>query len=180
MLWRNCPLWPSHDTWSLLIHHVPCDQHLAQNKVHKPNTLLLYLSLSQPLNASFSENKRTILFVVAEERQHWVFTHISSSSPAPLPHHLHFVQDRYFGFPRADKCREALIYFSALAAVIVSVSMTSLCSRCCQLPWAALKTKALWFSSPERAFVSGVQECQKGDPGFAAPEGKLAHREYPL
>ena len=34
----------------------------------------------------------------------------------------------------------------------------------CQLPWAALKAKALWFSSPERAFVSGVQECQRGDP----------------
>ena len=87
-----------------------------------------------------------------------------TDSFSPHNTHPHFVQDRYFGFPRADKCREALIYFSALAAVIVSVSMTSLCSRCCQLPWAALKAKALWFSSPERAFVSGVQECQKGDP----------------
>lgn len=119
MLWRNHPFYdPTHDTWSLLIlHHVPCGQHLAQNKVHKPNTLLLYLSLSQPQMPAFW-NKRTILFVVAEERQHWVFLSLPALWPPSHNAPPHFVQDRYFGFPRADKCRSSYLLL-ALAAIIV-------------------------------------------------------------
>ena len=126
-------LWPSHDTWSLLIFHpVPLwptsgSKQGSQTK-HTPP---LSVSLPAP-KRQLSETKEQSL-LLWQKKDSIEFSPTSLPAlPLPSRHntHPHFVQDRYFGFPRADKCREALIYFSALAAVSVSVSMTSLSSRC--------------------------------------------------
>ena len=167
-------LWPSHDTWSLLIfHHVPLwPTSGSKQGPQTKHTPPLSVSLPAPKCQLPETNEQSFLLWQKKDSIEFSPTLLPALQlPSPHNTHPHFVQDRYFGFPRADKCREAVIYFSAFAAVIVSVSMTSLSSRCVSYHGLLWRRRPCGFPA-QRGHLSVEFRNVKGVTQICSTRGK--------
>lgn len=130
---------PSHGKWTFFNTYTSLTNICLEQSLQ---TKLLPLSPYSQFPAL--RNKWTIPIIVTEEREYWqgFHPHLFQLSSSPPPSNTHpFSFKKLFWFPRTDKCRKAPISFSALEAVIVSVSVTSFSSCCVNYHRLLLKGK---------------------------------------
>ena len=159
----------------------PRDQHLAQNKVHKPNTLLLYLSLSQPLNASSLKQmnnpfccgrRKTVLSF----HPHCFQLSSSLLPTTPTPISFRIVILVFQGQINAEK----LLFTSQPSLLSLFLCQWPLCPPAVSVTMGCSEGEGPVVFQPREGICQWSSGMSKGWPRFAAPEGKLAHRKYPV